>query len=49
MTEKSIKGRESYLKNVNNISASEELLKETNSGEGFCPERQMESGAFVLR
>lgn len=43
MTEKIIKGKEIYLVNVNKFSVSEELLKVMEGGEGFCPERQMES------
>lgn len=49
MTEKSIKGRETYLMSINNFSVRAELLKEMEGEEGFCPERQMESRTVLSR
>lgn len=42
MTEKEHKSKRNLF-DANNFSVSEELLKEMEDGEAFCPERQVES------
>lgn len=42
MTEKEHKSKRNLF-DANNFSVSEELLKEMEVGEAFCPERQVES------